>query len=452
VHHGGEALQAAHPAPASARRWPAAAALITLLIGPGLAPADEVVPANPEPGAEGSVRPEQGPEGATSRGGPLVLSGYVQADLIPWDQRSADELDDTGAPLNQERALIRRARLRADVTHGRTFAQLELDGNTVAGPTARLVGAKIGLRHADAARDVEASLALGLFKIPFGREVPAPEAARDVLEPTTAARALFPGNYDGGVIGSARWRALELTVAFTNGAPAGDAQFHGRDPSASWDLVGRAGARGELTYGVTLGGGVSALTGQGLHAGTAAIKETLTWVDMNEDGLVQTTELVVIPGAPATPSVRFDRSAVGADLELGWCLCALGKGRLTLEGVLATNLDRGLEYADPTAADRDLRELGWHVQVVQEVTRHAQVAARWESYRPDRDAFEIRGEHVVPTDPRYRVITVAAEAHRANARFIVEYDHDTNPRGRGLDGAPATLASDRVTARAQVSF
>jgi hypothetical protein len=383
---------------------------------------------------------------------PLALSGYVQADVVPWDQRSTDEVDDTGAPLNEERVLIRRARLRAAITRDRYFAHLELDGNTVSGPTARIIGATVGARITDDVHDAEATLRAGLFKIPFGREVPSPESERDVLEPTTTARALFPGNYDGGVMAAARWRALEVSVALTNGAPSADAQFRGRDPSSSWDLVGRAGARGELTYGVTLGGGISALTGSGLHPGTPATKETLTWVDQNEDGLVQTTELLVVPGAPATPSEAFDRNAIGADVELGWCLCVLGKGRVSAEVVLATNLDRGVEYADPTVADRDLRELGWHVQVVQGITPHAQLAARWESYRPDRDAFEIRGNAVVPTDPRYRVITVAAEGHHGAARVLLQYDHDTNPRGRALDGAPTTRASDRITLRGQVTF
>lgn len=347
---------------------------------------------------------------------------------------------------------IRRARLRADVEHGRVFGMLELDGNTVDRATARIIGAYAGARWRDDAYGVEADVVAGLFKIPFGREVPAPEAERDVLEPTYTARALFPGNYDGGVRARASWRALELTVAFTNGAPSGDAQFRGRDPSQTWDLVGRAGAAGELTYGVTLGGGLSVLTGQGLHPGTPATKDELRWLDQNEDGIVQDTEIVVAPGAPATPSERFDHAAVGADLTFGWCFCVLGKGRLTLEGVLATNLDRGVEYADPVVADRDFRELGWYAQVVQEVTRHAQVAARWEEYRPDRDAFEVRGENVVPTDPRYRVITAAVEGHTERARLILQYEHEDNPRGRGLDGAPTTRAADRVTLRAQVRF
>lgn len=337
----------------------------------------------------------------------VELSGYFQADVIPWDEGSADELGADGAPLNQERAMIRRGRLRATVERDVYFAHLELDGNTVSGPVARIVGAQVGTRWRDRARDVDARLSVGVFKIPFGREVPAPEAERPVLEPSTAARALFPGNYDGGLLLAGRWRVVELSAAWTNGAPSGDLQYRGRDPSSSWDAVGRAGARGELAGGVTLGGGVSVLRGRGFHAGTA-------------------------PAASQT----FERSAIGADVELGWCLCVVGKGRVSAELALASNLDRGVVYADPVAAGRDLRELGWYVQVVQELTRHGQVAARYDEYRPDRDAPAGMAE------PRYRTVSVAAEVHRERARLLVQYEHEERP----------TRATSRVTLRAQVRF
>jgi hypothetical protein len=293
---------------------------------------------------------------------------------------------------------------------------------------------------------------VGLSKIPFGREVPLAERDREVLEPSTAARALFPGNYDAGAQVSARWQGVEATVAVTNGAPVGDAQWRGRDPSASWDLVARVGGRGALVAGAGLAGGVSLLTGRGVHPGTPAIKEELTWVDANEDGLVQTTELQVIPGAPATPAESFARWAVGADLAWTWCLRRLGPGVAAAEVVLANNLDRGVAYADPIAADRQLRELGWHALVAQSIGRHARVAARLDLYRPDRDAAEFQGAAVVPIDPLYRTLAVAAEGRHREARLIVQLELAENPRGRGLDGAPATRADDRLTVRAQVGF
>lgn len=382
--------------------------------------------------------------------GPVEFDGYLQIDLVPWDQASVDDVDPDGAPLNQTRIAVRRARLRADAHRGAYHAQLELDGNTVDGPVARLVGAQVGWRGR--AADVEVEVEVGLLKLPFGREVPSPEREREVLEPSTAARALFPGNHDAAAQVVARWRGAEATVALANGAPVGDAQWRGRDPAASWELIGRLGGRGDLRPGATVAGGVSLLTGQGVHPGTPATKEQLTWVDANEDGLVQTTELQVVPGAPATPAQTFARWAVGADLAATWCLRGLGPGVVAAEVVLATNLDRGLTYADPIAADRQLRELGWHVLVAQALGRSARLAARLDSYRPDRDAAEFQGAPVVPIDPRYRTWAIAGEGRHGEGRLIVQYEHAENPRGRGLDGAPTTRAEDRVTVRAQVGF
>ncbi len=381
---------------------------------------------------------------------PVDLDGYLQVDLVPWDQASVDDVDADGQPLNRTRIAVRRARLRADARRGAYHAQLELDGNTVDGPVARLVGAQVGWRGR--AADVSLEATVGLQKLPFGREVPSPERERELLEPSTAARALFPGNYDASAQVMARWRGAEATVALANGAPVGDAQWRGRDPAASWELIGRVGGRGELRPGATLVGGVSLLTGQGVHPGTPATKEQLTWVDANEDGLVQTTELQVVPGAPATPAQAFDRWAVGADLAWTWCLRGLGPGGLAAEVVLANNLDRGLAYADPIAADRQLRELGWHVLLAQSVGRSARIAARLDSYRPDRDASEFQGAAVVPIDPRYRTLTIAGEGRHGDGRVIVQYEYAENPRGRGLDGAPRTRAEDRITIRAQVGF
>jgi len=75
------------------------------------------------------------------------------------------------------------------------------------------------------------------------------------------------------------------------------------------------------------------------------------------DGLVQPTEIQVIPGHRASrrsvPSLR-DRRGCARQLVLQWA----GAGEAFFEGAIATNLDRGVYYADPVASSRDLRELG----------------------------------------------------------------------------------------------
>jgi hypothetical protein len=381
---------------------------------------------------------------------PVDVTAWVQIDVVPWAQDSLDELDPaTRAPLDQERLIVRRARLRAETGRGDFHGALELDGNTVSGPVARLLSAT-GSWSPDPAITVTA----GLFKIPFGADVPQPDRARVFLEPGWAARALFPGNYDGGVMASGGWRFTRYAIAIMNGAPSGDAQFGGRDPTRAPDLVGRAGVDVDLDRGVRVRGGLSALVGTGLHPGTPPTKDQLQWIDANEDGVVQTTELMVIPGGPGEPSKTFDRNALAADAAIDWtiCACGIGRGEAFAEVSIATNLDRAVVVADPVAASRDLRELGWQVGVWQEVTERAWAGVRYDAYRPDRDASEVEGAALVPTDPRFSTLALMAAARWSYGRVTVEYDHQRNPLGRRDDGQPGTRAADRVTVRAQVEW
>src|SRR5262252_6438375 len=51
-----------------------------------------------------------------------------------------------GAPLNQTRYFVRRARLHLDVDHGRMAGSLELDANTVNGASAGVIDAEVSVR------------------------------------------------------------------------------------------------------------------------------------------------------------------------------------------------------------------------------------------------------------------------------------------------------------------
>jgi len=237
-----------------------------------------------------------------------------------------------------------------------------------------------------------------------------------------------------------------------NGAPVGDKQWKGTDPVSSFELVGRLGAHVDGPHRSHFDAGVSALAGSGLHRGTPATKDQLQWVDENQDGIVQTTELQVVPGAAATPSQTFDRNALGFDVAAHWCLCKLGTGVAFAEAVLATNLDRGLVYADPIATTRDLRHLGFAIGAVQNLGDHAAVGVRYDRYDADRDALEREGVAIVGIDKVFSTLSVMASGRWNDARLLVQYDHERNPFGRGDNGMPTTRDADRVTARAQVGF
>jgi hypothetical protein len=382
----------------------------------------------------------------------------VQADAVPWSEDSLDEVSTGGDTLNTERFLIRRGRLRAeahrDLTDGSMFGAVEFDGNTIGGtPVGRLLGAQVGYAWPSVKAPVVAATA-GLFKTPFGAEVPASERDKPFLEPPAFARALFPGNYDAGVMVSGQYNVARYALAVMNGAPVGDKQWRGRDPTGSFDLVARIGASIAGPYRFHLDAGVSAITGKGLHPGTPATKDDFEWVDENQDGIIQTTELTVIPGTPGTPSETFSRNALGADVTANWFACGVGPGAGYFEVALASNLDRGLIYADPKDANtnRDLRHLGFALGAVQSVGDHAQFGVRYDRYNADRDAFEREGIPIVGISRIFSTVSVMAAARWHDARLLVQYDHERNPFGRADNGMPTTRSADRISLRAQVGF
>ncbi len=392
----------------------------------------------------------------TLRGWQLDLTGYVQADLIPWSQDSLDELDPaTRAPLNHERFLIRRGRVRVEAHRGDAFGTFELDGNTIEGATARILAAQVGwtFEH-DGAPLV--TLSAGLFRTPFGAEVQAPERDKPFLEPPSFARALFPGNYDGGAMVAGQYGLARWSLAIVNGSPAGDMQWRGRDPVRSFDLVGRVGAvidPRDDDGKTRIEAGVSASTGKALSPGTPPTKDELQWIDENGDGQIQVAdEITVIPGGPGTPSTPFDHQAIGVDIAVHWCICVIGQGTAFAEGVIATNLDRGLVYADPIMATRDLRHLGFAIGVVQSITDHSVIGVRYDRYDADRDANERLGLSIVDASKIFSTLSIMASARWNDARFAVQYDRERNPFGRADDGSVTTRSADRITLRAQVGF
>jgi hypothetical protein len=114
--------------------------------------------------------------------------------------------------------------------------------------------------------------------------------------------------------------------------------------------------------------------------------------------------------------------------------------------VIASNLDRGLVYADPVQASRDLRHVGFAVGVVQTITDHAMIGARYDRYNADRDANEQQALTKV-----FSTLSVMAGGRWNDARFVVQYDRDRDPSSRA-NGSPTTRHVDRVTLRAQVGF
>ncbi len=387
----------------------------------------------------------------THRGWQVDLTGYVQADSIAWSEDSSDELDPgTGEPLNQERFLIRRGRLRAETRRDALSGSIEFDGNTVNGAVARILSAQVGYTVGERGKPLVV-LSAGLFKIPFGAGAgPTSATSRSSSRLRSRVRC-FPATTM-----VVRWRAAatasaQWSVALMNGAPS--AMHNGRERTSARAMTSSVGsARSSMPVSVADRGRRLGDHRAGLHAGTAATKDELQWVDENQDGIVQTTELQIVPGMTATPSQGFERNALGADIAVHWCLCKVGVGTAFAELVAATNLDRGIVYADPIVTDRDLRQLGFAIGIVQSIGEHAQLGVRYDRYDADRDANEREGVVLVGVDKVFSTVSVMATARWNDARVLVQYDHERNPFGRDDAGTPTTRSADKVTVRAQVGF
>ena len=172
----------------------------------------------------------------------LSLGGFAQTDLSVR-QSSSDQLNNsTGEPLNQNRFVLRRARLRTEIDRGLVTGALELDGNTVNGPQMRVLNAEGTLRIPPVGTGPSLlGLTVGLFKIPFGWEVIQSDRDRLFLERSIAAQELFPGEYDLGARLAGGWRYIRYALAVQNGEPIGEKTFPVRDPNNAKDVTGRVG-------------------------------------------------------------------------------------------------------------------------------------------------------------------------------------------------------------------
>jgi hypothetical protein len=385
----------------------------------------------------------------------IRFSGFLQVDWIAHDQASENQINDSnGTLLNQDRFTLRRGHLRADAVDGPFSAALEIDANTTNGPQVRPIDAEVSVRWPEKpdARLPSLEATAGLMRIPFGFEVQELDWVRPFLERATMLQALFPGEFDLGARLRATYRFLDWKLALMNGDPIGSKTFPDVDPVHQKDLVGRLGIDVVLVPGVRLRAGVSAESGTGFHPGTPTTKDVVVWQDANGDGVVQPNEITVIPGSAAIPSQTYRRFAIGGDAGLEIQIPVLGVLALRSEIVNASNLDRGLEVADPVSAGRDLRETGWYVGATQDITRWVTVGARYDRYNPDADASTQRGPTLVPVDRSYGTLALMAMVHDGPQRLLVEYDANTNPLGIAPSGAPTTLADNTLTLRAQAAF
>jgi hypothetical protein len=416
-------------------------------------PAEASAPAISSPAPATTAAPAAAPAAAT----PLVdIAGYVQGEYQSHAD-SEEQLRQGGGLLNQDRFLVRRARLVLKRAWEFSSLEVELDENSTSGPAFGLYRAEASLFYRgpnEASKPPVLQLTVGAFKLPFGFELPESSSQRWFAERTQLSRALWPSEIDVGARLSGSLSAFRYALAVTNGEPLGEKSgFQLQDPNANKDVTLNVGVKASPVEGFEISGGVSALTGKGFHAGTGLTKAVVGWRDINENGLIDSGELVGAAAQAETPSKNFERFAIGADLELT-LKTALGASMLYGEFIAAKNLDRGFFVADPIAAPQvDLRELGFYVGFLQNITQYAVVGVRGEYYDPNADSSEPRAGRVVPLKNTVKVVSPIAGLTLPNrARLLFQYDFIRDHLGRNSAGVPVDLKNDAWTVRLQVNL
>ncbi len=371
------------------------------------------------------------------------------------NQASSDELTPDGRPQNQNQFVLRRARLRFD--HGWQYAAatFELDGTTAG-------GVRIGIRRGEAtllyrgsdddSKTPLAAFTLGVTDIPFGFELGEIQKDRIFMERSIGSLALFPSEAD---VSAKIWGAYEFVnyaVALVNGQPV-NGTLPERDPNEKKDLVGRLGVSTSPNPELGIAGGASFYKGQGFHAGTPATKDTTQWVDIDNDGVVDTgdQEIVPVPGTAAQPSENFDRWALGVDLAVV-LETSLGLTTLGAEAFIASNMDRGLVVADPTLTQLDAREAGYTLGLTQQVTQYGVFGVRAAFYDPNSDLIEQRAGNYVPKTQSYFVLSPVVGVTVPHAKLLAQYDIIQDYEARDERGVPTDAQNNQLTLRVQVDL
>jgi hypothetical protein len=384
----------------------------------------------------------------------LVVSGYVQAQLES-SQLSEDQLQQGGVPLNRDRFVLRRGRIRLDGAWRWASFAVEVDGSTTRGLFFGLRRAEASLlwRNPRAGTPPWAMLTAGLTEIPFGYELSAGVRSRLFMERSLASLAFFRGEPDVGarVSGGVGW--FRYAVAVMNGTPLDDrAGSSYVEPTGAMDVVGRVGLDATPHERFRVSGGVSFLTGTGFHAGTDATPNGVVWRDLNENSIIDGAELTAQPGSAATPSLTFRHWAVNADLQVA-LRTRLGWTRLYGELSLASNLDRAVYPADPIAAGADVRQLGAYLAVSQEVTRWGVVGFRWDYYDANSDFLDSRRGRFVPASLAVQTFSpVVGVVLPDRAKLLFQYDAIVDSLARDHRGVPTDLRNDQWTLRLQMEI
>jgi hypothetical protein len=382
----------------------------------------------------------------------FAVSGFIQAQYQN-SQLSQDQLDPDGATLNQDEFGVRRARVRLDHGWGFGFATLEVDAGTLGGVNLRIRRAEASVFYRGQAAIDETPwvvLTAGVTDLPFGGELGESQRDRLFMEQSIASRALFPTPADVGVKLWGAYQALEYGLAVVNGEPTTGNGIP-TDPNAHKDISARVGFTSNLSEKSDLGAGASFYTGQGFSAGTPGSKDTLEWIDINNNGSVDGGEILGITGSSPIPSQNFERWAAALDFHAR-IQSGLGLTRLGAEAYLASNMDRGVLPSDPVASGADANAIGGSVYVVQQLAKYFLLGLRAAYYDPTSSLLEQHAGEFHLKDQSYVEISPTVGVAVDRFRLSFEYDFLFDHLGRDALGVPTDAKNDHFTLRLAVDL
>ena len=382
----------------------------------------------------------------------FAVSGFIQAQYQN-SQFSQDQLNPDGQQLNLDEFGVRRARVRLDHGWSFGFATLEVDAGTIGGANLRLRRAEASVFYrGDAGLDETpwAVLTAGVTDVPFGGELGESQRDRLFMEQSIASRALFPTPADVGVKVWGAYHALEYGLAVLNGEPTDGTSFPS-DPNAHKDIAGRVGFQAKVHEKSDLGAGASFYTGQGFSAGTPGSKDSIEWVDINNNGVVESSEIQGVTGSSAIPSQNFERWAMALDFHAR-LQTALGLTRFGAEAYLASNMDRGVAPSDPVVLGGNANALGGSVYAVQQLAKYFLLGFRAAYYDPNSNVIEQHAGDFHLKDQSYLELSPTVAVAVDKVRLSFEYDFLIDHLGRDAVGVPTDAKNDHFTLRLQVDL
>ncbi len=381
-------------------------------------------------------------------------SGYVQSQYQNFKQSENQLSADGQRLLNQSGFFIPRARILIEGENKWSALVIEED-------VANLGSANLGLQRAEATLHWRKDLAtipylavtFGMFRTPFGVEAERSARVRVFAENATVVQAFFPGQSDIGFRAQGGIGWLRYSVALVNGHPINEPRWGGRAPTKQGDILGRLGI--DAKFGpMRLIGGASLLKGKGFSPGTAATKDSITARDVNEQGVVTTQNVKLVPGQAGVASQTFSRWGTGADLELRGHARQIWSFALRGEFLFGQNLDRGLFISDPVTQGFNGRSYGALGAFENLFWRTFMLDARYDFYEPNPDATSRVAGDLIKVPQRITTLSgiVGLQLPGTLTRLFAQYDRVKDHLALGTDGRPADLKNDRFTLRLQVSL